>query len=199
MATPNIETSIRDRVTLTVACSDRLYVTGYVPTLQTAGQIGGFLRDQLGHPLPAPALLRPLHDRFVRAVTTGAEAGTIPVVHFERGQRKDDVAAEHRARFTKAEGVVFIGVAQERASAFKARTLTGAERGVLFECSRQSVAVTHSYFDVQEREWGPGFVQVGTDLPYPVRVCLNGHAWAKQHPGLRPARPGPPLLRGGNP
>jgi len=71
-------------------------------------------------------------------------------------------------------------VAQERASAFKARKLTGNERGVLFEFSRQSVAVNHYYFYIQDREWGPGFVKVGTYLPYPVRVCLNGHEWAKQ-------------------
>ena len=180
MATPNIETIIRDRVTLTVDCIDRLYLNGYVPTLQTSGQLCWFLREHLGNPIPSPALLRPLHDRFVRDVTTFAEAGKIPVVHFERGQRKDDVAAEHRARFTKAEGVVFIGVAQERASAFKARKLTGNETGVLFEFSRQSVAVNHYYFYLQDREWGPGFVKVGTYLPYPVRVCLNGHEWAKQ-------------------
>jgi hypothetical protein len=180
MATPNIETIIRDRVTLTVDCIDRLYLNGYVPRLQTSGQIVGFLRDHLGNPIPSPALLRPLHDRFVRDVTTFADAGKIPVVQFERGQRKDDVAAEHRARITKAEGVVFIGVAQERASAFKARKLTGSEQGVLFEFSRQSVAVNHYYFYVQDREWGPGFVKVGTYLPYPVRVCLNGHEWAKQ-------------------
>jgi len=180
MATPNIETIIRDRVTLTVDCIDRLYLNGYVPRLQTSGQLVGFLRDHLGNPIPSPALLRPVHDRFVRDVGTFADAGQIPVVHFERGQRKDDIAAEHRTRFTKAEGVVFIGVAQERASAFKARKLTGNERGVLFEFSRQSVAVNHYYFYIQDREWGPGFVKVGTYLPYPVRVCLNGHEWAKQ-------------------
>jgi hypothetical protein len=146
MATPNIETIIRDRVTLTVDCIDRLYLNGYVPRLQTSGQVCWFLQEHLGNPIPSPALLRPLHDRFVRDVTTFADAGKIPVVHFERGQRKDEVAAEYRARFTGAEGVVFIGVAQERASAFKARKLTGSERGVLFEFSRQSVAVNHYYF-----------------------------------------------------
>ncbi|HVE74302.1 MAG TPA: hypothetical protein VNA30_04320, partial [Mycobacteriales bacterium] len=179
-ATPNIETIIRDHVTLTVDCIDRLYLNGYVPRLQTSGQLYWFLREHLGDPVPSPALFRPLHDRFVREVMAFAEAGKIPVVPFERGQRKDDVAAEYRARFAGAEGVVFIGVAQERASAFKARKLTGPERGVLFEFSRQSVAVNHYYFYVQDRERGPGLVKVGTYLPYPVRVCLNGHEWAKQ-------------------
>src|SRR5215207_11036061 len=87
MATPNIETIIRDRVTLTVDCIGRLYLNGYVPRLQTSGQLVGFLRDHLGNPVPSPALLRPLHDRFVHAITTFAEAGEIPIVPFERGQR----------------------------------------------------------------------------------------------------------------
>jgi hypothetical protein len=180
MATPNIETIIRDHVTLTVDCIDRLYLNGYVPTLQTAGQLCWFLRDHLGNPIPSPALLRPMHDRFVRDITTFADAGAIPIVHFERGRRKDDVAAEHRARFTGTDGVVFIGVAQERASAFKARKLYGPEGGVHFDFSRQSVSVNHYYFYLQDPEWGPAFVKVGTYLPYPVRVCLNGHEWAKQ-------------------
>jgi hypothetical protein len=167
-------------VTLTIDCIDRLYLNGYVPRLQTSAQLCWYLKEHLGHAIPSPALLRPLHDRFVRDVAAFADASQIPVVHFERGQRKDDIAAEHRARFTKAEGVVFIGVAQERASAFKARKLTGNEPGVHFELSRQSVAVNHYHFYVQDREWGPAFVKVGTYLPYPVRVCLNGHEWAKQ-------------------
>ena len=35
MTTPNIETIIRDRVTLTVDCIDRLYLNGYVPVSYT--------------------------------------------------------------------------------------------------------------------------------------------------------------------
>src|SRR3954452_17943288 len=86
MATPNIETIIRDRVTLTVDCLDRLYLNGYVPRLQTSGQLVRLLRDHLGNPIPSPALLRPVHDRFVRYVGTFADAGQLRVIHFERGQ-----------------------------------------------------------------------------------------------------------------
>ncbi len=39
MATPTIATSIRDHVPLTIDCIDRLYLNGYVPTLQTSGQL----------------------------------------------------------------------------------------------------------------------------------------------------------------
>ena len=41
-------------------------------------------------------------------------------------------------------------------------------------------SVNHYYFYVHDREWGPAFVKVGTYLPYPVKLCLNGHEWVKQ-------------------
>jgi hypothetical protein len=36
-------------------------------------------------------------------------------VQFRKGQRKDEVAQEYLGRFTGEEGVLFIGVAQEKA------------------------------------------------------------------------------------
>ena len=181
MTTPNVHSILQDQVTLSTSCLDRLYLNGYVPILQTSGHLCYFLREHLGNPIPSPALFLPLHDRFVRAVTTSAETHGIPVVPFERGQRKDDLAAEYRARFTAAEGVVFIGVAQEKMWSFKAQKQAGPQGGVHFDFSRQSVFVNHYYFYVQDAEWGPAFVKVGTYLPYPVKVCLNGHEWVKQH------------------
>ena len=92
--TPNIETIIRDHVTLSVRCLDRIYLQGYMPKLQTSGGLCYFLRDHLGHPIPSPALFRPMHDRFIHAVEVFAAEHDTPIVHFERGQRKDDLAAE---------------------------------------------------------------------------------------------------------
>src|SRR4030095_3224731 len=111
---PNIQEVIRDHVTLSIACVDRLYVNGYVPALQTPGQLCYFFKEHLGNRIPSPALFAPIHDRFVRAVDDFAEQHEIPLVQFDRGQRKDEVAAEYRADFDASEGVVFIGVAQEK-------------------------------------------------------------------------------------
>ena len=57
--TPNIESIIRDHVTLTVRCLDRIYLQGYMPKLQTSGGLCYFLRDHLGCPIPSLALFRP--------------------------------------------------------------------------------------------------------------------------------------------
>jgi hypothetical protein len=175
MPSPSVATILRDHVSLSSSCIDRLYLNGYAPKLQSGGQVCAFLCDHLGNQIPSPAAIRPLHDRFVQAVSAFADRYLLPVVPFERGQRKDDVAASYRARFRAAEGVVFIGVAQERQWSFKATKHLRPPRAVHFSFSRQTVAVKQYYFYLQDAEWGPAFIKVGTYLPYPVRVCLNGH------------------------
>jgi hypothetical protein len=176
----NIASILQDEVSLSIRCLDRLYVNGYVPTLQTPGQLCWFLRDHLGNPIPSPALFPPLHDRFTGAVAAFARREGVPVVPFERGQRKDELASQLRAERPTTDGVVFIGVAQEKMSSFKAQKRVGPQGGVHFDFSRQPVAVNHYYFYVHDPEWGPAFLKVGTYLPYPVKLCLNGHEWAKQ-------------------
>jgi hypothetical protein len=36
------------------------------------------------------------------------------------------------------------------------------------------------YFYVWDAEFGPGFIKLCTYFPYPAKVWLNGHEWAKQ-------------------
>jgi hypothetical protein len=158
---------------------DRLYLNGYVPLLQAPGHITTFCRQQLNAPIASPALFRPLLERFVHAVDAFADQHHVPIIHFSRGQKKDAVAAQQRAGFIAEEGVVFIGIAQEKATSFKGHKQS-TQPGVSFTFSRQPVYVNQFYFYVQDREWGPAFIKIGSYLPYPVRVCLNAHEWAKQ-------------------
>lgn len=177
---PNVHELIRDHVTLSIRCLDRLYLHAYMPKLQTSGGLCYFLRDHLGHPIPSPALFAPMLDRFVGAIKAYATTHDVPLIAFERGQRKDDVVATHRAQRPLTDGVVVIGVAQEKMRAFKAQKRCGPGKAVSFDFSRQSVAVNHYYFYVQDPDWGPAFLKLGTYLPYPIKLCLNGHEWVKQ-------------------
>ena len=43
---PNVAELIKEHVTLTVECVDRLYLNAYVPRLQSAGGVIGFLRQR---------------------------------------------------------------------------------------------------------------------------------------------------------
>lgn len=177
---PNVYTIIKNHVTLSATCIDRLYINGYVPTLQTSGQLCYFLKEHRGNPIASPALFRPMRERFLTEIKRFGQGHKIPLVQFERGVRKDEVANRLRAEFKAREGVVFIGVAQERASSFKAKKGCGPKGGVRFDFSRQPVAVNHYYFYLQDRRWGPGFLKVGSYLPFPVKLSLNGHEWVKQ-------------------
>jgi hypothetical protein len=179
VSNPSIVTILRDHVSLSISCVDRLYLNGYVPLLQAPGHIATFCRQQLNAPIASPALFRPLLERFVHAVDAFAEQNDVPIIHFSRGQKKDAIAAQQRAGLTAEQGVVFIGIAQEKATSFKGHKTAG-EQGVSFTFSRQPVYVNQYYFYVQDREWGPAFIKIGSYLPYPVRVCLNAHEWAKQ-------------------
>lgn len=161
-------------------CIDRIYLNGYIPSLQTGGNLVTFLTKHRNQPIPSPALLGKISEEFRAGVKQFAMDNSIPIVEFKRGQRKDEIALEHRRKFTANEGVVFIGVAQEKASAFKAAKKK-TERGFIdFHWDRQSVAVKHYYYYLEDREFGPAFIKVCSYAPYGIRIYLNGHEWAKK-------------------
>jgi len=171
---------LRDHVSLAVECVDRVYLNGYVPTLQTSGALVYFMEQHRGELIASPAVLGQIGRTFVTAVESFAREHAIPMVHFQKGQRKDDVVARYRRKFQAPEGVVVIGVAQEQVHSFKARKETFGQKGVRFQFSRQSVFVKVYYFYLQDADFGTAFIKVATYMPYPVKVCLNGHEWAKQ-------------------
>src|SRR5262245_36199062 len=169
---PNIADIIRHHVSLEVRCLDRLYLHAYMPKLQTSGGLCYFLHDHLGYRFASPALFRPMHHRFVAAIDAFVTRYDIPRVTFEPGQAKDALVAGYRARFKASEGVVILGVAQEKMRAFKGHK-QGRRSRMMFTFSRQWVAVNQYYFYVHDRDWGRAFLKIGTYLPYPVKLCLN--------------------------
>jgi hypothetical protein len=182
----NVNEILRDHITLTVDCMDRIYLNGYIPNLQVPGQLVNFLTKHRGNKIPSPALLGKIGEQFASDVKKFTEENHVPLIHFERGQRKDDLAAQYRQQFTQSEGVMFIGVAQEKSQSFMA-TKKDQSGYVGFEYSRRSVNVNHYYFYLQDADFGPGFIKVCSYAPYPIKVYLNGHEWAKQqlrHAGI---------------
>src|SRR3954465_10664249 len=105
---------LKEHVTLEVEGIDRMYLNVYVPQLQREAGVAGFFRYHRGYQIVSSALMGPISRSFVSAMDAFARQEQIPVVQFRKGQRKDDVAAEHLSRFGKTEGVLFIGKAQEK-------------------------------------------------------------------------------------
>ena len=184
---PNVAEIIREHVTLDVKCVDRLYLNGYVPRLQSEGGVVAFLRQAGGRVVPSPAIFGEITTSFRERLRAWCEDRKIPWIEFRKGERKDDVVQRYRDRFTAPAGVVLVGVAQERASGWAPRK-TQRGRWVHFSWQRKSICVNHYYIYVIDREWGPAFIKVCGYAPYALKLCLNGHEWAKRQAQRRRLR-----------
>src|SRR5258705_4717510 len=168
-------------VGLDVECMDRIYLNGYVPNLQVSGQVASFMTAHLGYPIPSPAILETIGTACRRAVDRSADDNRIPVVRFGKDDRKIDVMRPYLARQARTgrAGVAAIGVAQEFAAAFVA-TNKGAGRAVWFSFTKANRRVTCYYFSLWDDDFGPAFVKVCAYFPYPMKIWVNGHEWAKR-------------------
>jgi len=171
---------LRDRTGLDVTCLDRVYLNGYVPNLQVPGQVSVFMTGHLGLKIPSPAVLEKRGARFRESVERFARDNQIRMVQFAKGDRKQDVAAPFIDKVAKTgrPGVAVIGVAQEYASVFQSSKKTD-RGGVWFSFFKQDRRVTCYYFYVWDDQFGPGFVKICTYFPYPMKIWVNGHEWAK--------------------
>ena len=102
---------IRNHVTLEVEGIDRMYLNVYQPKLQTEKQAACFFRYHRGQPVASSSLMGVMTNAFLQQVDAFVEQQQIPVVPFQKGQRKDDVAAEYRGTLSR----------EPKASCFSAR------------------------------------------------------------------------------
>jgi hypothetical protein len=185
MATLTVNDLLEGHVGLDVESLDRVYLNGYVPNLQVGGQVVSFMTEHLGYPIPSPAIMEKIGTSFRRAVGAFAAAQQVPIVMFGKDVRKHDVMRPHlqRQARTGCSGVAAIGVAQEYQNVFAAsqradRGRTG--RQVWFSFHKADRRVTCFYFYVWDSDFGPAFIKVCAYFPYPVKVWINGHEWAKR-------------------
>jgi hypothetical protein len=172
---------IRDHVTLQVEGIDRMYLNVYVPQLQREMGVVGFLRNHRGHLFASSALLAPISDAFIGAIESFTQANRIPLFTFAKGQRKDDLAAEYLANFTQAEGVLFVGKAQEKTPVFRTEKHRNPHDGRPYPWLVRSTAmVNHYYFYCVDRDFGPFFLKFCSYFPYNGKLCLNGHEYLKR-------------------
>jgi hypothetical protein len=178
---PTVAEILKEHVVLDVECFDRLYLNGYIPSLQTEGQLRYFLTKHLGNAIASPALLGRMTTDFVKRVETFISEQGIPRVEFKKKDRKDTIANSLRNKDPRRDVVVFVGVAQEKQQAFKGKKDRDPKsRYVNFSYSRQPVFVKQYYLYIDDADFGPCFIKIGTYAPFPVRICINGHEWAKR-------------------
>ncbi len=177
-----VDEVLSGHVVLDIECLDRIYLNAYVPILQSSGQVVAFMTQYLDMPIPSPALLEKISQRFRRSVESFAEANAIPWVRFGKDDRKADVMAPY-LKHAAAEGrprVAAIGVAQEFQrvwTAYRRETSTAAPQFTFTKADRR---VTCYYFYLWDADFGPAFIKVCAYFPYPAKIWVNGHEWAKR-------------------
>jgi hypothetical protein len=169
-------------VALDVECLDRIYLNGYVPNLQVGGQVASFMTAHLGYPIPSPAIMEKMGTSFRRAVRSFADTNHIPVVRFHKGERKIDVMGRYLTAqaATGRSGVAAIGVAQEYQNVFAATQRERSGGFPWFSFTKADRRVTCFYFYLWDVDFGPAFIKICSYFPYPIKVWVNGHEWAKR-------------------
>ena len=172
---------LREHVTLEVEGIDRMYLNVYVPALQSARGIAWFFRAHRGHAFASSALMAPMTRGFVGAIETFVRDQGIPVISFEKRQRKDDVVEQYRRRFKADEGIVLVGKAQEKAPVFRTERRRNPKTGQSYAWLYRSTAmVNHYYFYAIDRDFGPLFLKFCSYFPYNAKLCINGHEYLKR-------------------
>jgi hypothetical protein len=185
-AQPGVVTAadvVAGHVRLDISCLDRLYLNGYVAKLQTPGGVVWFFREHRGKPVVSPALFEPVGEKFRRDIKDWAQANGVPVIRFRAGERTAEVMGPYLAAAAEAgrSRVVAIGCAQEFQLVGTARKRDTDPGGwPQFSFTREQRRVPVFYVCIFDEQLGPGFIKICTCFPYPVKVWVNGHEWAKQ-------------------
>ena len=169
-------------VALDLECLDRIYLNAYVPNLQVGGQVVSFLTQHLGNPIPSPAIFEKIGTAFRKSVSRFAADEHIPVVRFTKADRKIETMRPYLAAQAKTgrSGVAALGIAQEYASVFTG-TQKDTSNGIpWFAFTKAQRRVTCYYFYLWDADFGPAFIKMCAYFPYPAKVWLNGHEWAKR-------------------
>ena len=176
---------LTDHTVFEVECIDRMYLNVYVPQLQYAAGLVGYVHRQLGLPIASTAPLGRISDAFTADIRRFARERGVPWVDFARGQRKDDVMAEQLAGFTAPEGVVFIGRAQEKNSVFRTERRHNAEGRAYPWIVRSTGVINQFYCYCVDADFGPFFLKFSSYFPYNASCAST----ATTGPSGRPPTP----------
>lgn len=172
---------LAEHVALEVECVDRMYLNLYIPKLVYPAGVVGFFRGHRGMPFASGALMDPISKGFVADIHRFVDTEGVDLVHFVKGERKDNVALRYLAGTEGTEGITFVGRAQEKCSVFRTERRVNPATGARYPfIVRASAVVNQFYFYGTDDDFGPFFFKYGTYFPYTAKCCLNAHHWAQR-------------------
>ena len=171
----------REHVVLELECIDRMYLNAYVPQLTSEAGVAGFVRGHLGHRFASTKQVAEMTEAFVESIMQFGLDHKIDLVRFKKGQRKDAIMQARLRAFKKKhqEGVVFIGVAQEKARVPRTVRKAFGNGGTIPWINYSSANVNFYYFYCLDEDFGPFFIKFCSYFPYTAKLCINGHEYLK--------------------
>ncbi|ORW80886.1 hypothetical protein AWC22_17565 [Mycobacterium riyadhense] len=101
---------------------------------------------------------------------------------FNSGQRKGEVTQKYLAGHDGSEGLLYVGIAQERAAVWtstrRRNPLTGLTTYAWL--NKTSKLVNHVYWYCFDDDFGPFLLRVCTYFPFNAQLIVNGHHWAQR-------------------
>jgi len=172
---------LRDHVELEIEAIDRMYLNVYVPHLQTVGATVGYLRKHRGQRFASTNAVAPMTEAFIRGIEQFVQDEGVDLVSFAKRQRKDDVTQQYLRRFKAAEGVLYVGKAQEKARVMRTERRQSRTTGATYPWIVESTAmVNHYYFYCVDQDFGPFFLKFCSYFPYNAKLCINGNEYLKR-------------------
>jgi len=170
---------LSDHVTLEIRCIDRMLLTFRQPRPQYGAGIHGFFCHHRGNLFVSSVLMHPMTDMFAADIHHYIAARDLDLVHFAKGQRKDEVAREYLAGHDGGEQLLFVGVAQEKTRVWRTRQRRDPVTGKRYPWLCQEPAmVNHWYFYGFDADFGPFYMKFCGYFPFTGQIYLNGHEYA---------------------
>jgi hypothetical protein len=169
----------KEHVVMELECIDRMYLNAYLPKLTTEAGVAAFLRWHLGHRFASTKQAAAMTEAFIKSIREFIQREDLQLVRFKKGQRKDDLMQAHLRRFKKPEGVLFVGVAQEKVRVPRTTRRASASGGTMPWIMYSSALINVYYFYCLDKDFGPFFLKFSSYFPYQAKLCLNGHEYLK--------------------
>jgi hypothetical protein len=172
---------LRKHVTLELECIDRLYLNVYQPELQLERKVYRYLRAQHGAGAVSSRHFQGMTQAFVGSIEAFARGAQVPLVTFEKKTRKEELAAEYRAKFAGTKGILFIGKAQEKVSTVRTQGRRCPQTGASYPWLVKATALVNQYYFYGiDDDFGPFFLKFSSYFPFTGRLCINGHEYVKR-------------------
>ena len=152
-----------------------------MPQLSSAAGVASYFRHYKGQRFASTKDAVAMSEGFRRSMLAFAQERKVPIVRFEKGVRKDEVMQKALKKFKGSEGVVFIGIAQEKATVPRTvRKKWGTGEGSIPWIDYTTAMVNFYYFYCVDEDFGPFFIKFCSYFPYTGKLCFNGHEYLKR-------------------